>query len=229
MSASYVALAVELPDLEEIYPILESESPAGRQSAFLAFVSEQFDTEFEEDLSIEDVSLEGGWLVVDFQCSTGLCNEITHALFEGLAEKEGQRMTALEYNSRIGVYTIMVPGYDEAEYVDECFDDFDGLMQELEDVMDRRDQLLHVLELMETEPVASALREHLGEDDEEEADDPEAPEFDTTDTDDFVQENESGEEEPASLMDQLKQAMADGDDERVNELMERVQSNSQAG
>ena len=221
MSASYVALAVELPDMEDIYPILESESRAARQSAFLEFLSEQFDADYEEDLVIDDISLEGAWLVVDFQCSTELCNEITHTLFECLAEKDGQKMTALEYNSRIGVYTVMVPGYDEAEYVDDCFEDFDGLMHELEDVMDRRDQLLHMLELMDNEPVASALREHLGEDDEDFAEFGEFPE------DDETAEGETP--ETGSLMDRLKQAMADGDEELTNELMARVQGHSQNG
>ena len=223
MSLSHAALAVELPDLEDIYPILEIGSPAGRQAKFLAFVSEHFDTELEEDISIEDVALEGGWLVMDFQCSTELCNEVSHALFEGLAERDGKKMTVLEYNSRIGIYTIMVPGYDEAEYVDECFDDFDGLMHELEDIMDRREQLLHVLELMETDPVRSALREYL--DEEDEADDADEGPSDTLQgrVDEEIEEREAVTSDP---MAELKQAMADGDEERINRLMAQVQENS---
>lgn len=225
MSVSHAALAVELAELAEIYPILELGSPAGRQAAFIAFVSEHFDTDLEEDMAIEDVALEGGWLVVDFQCSTELCNEVTHALFEGLAERDGKKMAVLEYNSRIGVYTIMVPGYDEAEYVDECFDDFDGLMHELEDIMDRREQLLHVLELMETEPVRSALREYLDEEDEPEESD-EGPGDDIED--DEIEKVQKEEPDPGTIdpMDELKQAMAEGDEERINELMAQVQRNS---
>lgn len=231
MSESFVALAVELPDMEAIYPILESGSQAGRQSAFLAYVNEQFDSEYEEDLAIEDISLDGGWVVVDYQCSTELCNEITHVLFEGLAEQEGKRMAALEYNSRIGVYTIMVPGYDEAEYVDECFGDFDGRMHELEEVMDRRDQLMHVLELMETEPVASALREYLGEEDQ--AADEEVEEI-PEDSDIGEHADSPPKEEPeagdsSALMKQLKLAMAENDEDRINDLMELVQKRSNDG
>ena len=59
MSASYVALAAELPELEAIYRILESESRTARQAAFLAFVNEQFDAEYEEDLTIEDLVATG--------------------------------------------------------------------------------------------------------------------------------------------------------------------------
>jgi hypothetical protein len=225
MSASHVTLAVELPDLEDVYPILETDSPAGRQAGFLAFVSEQFDSGLEEEMAVEDIALEGGWFVVDFQCSNDLCNEITHAVFEGLSERDGRKMTALEYNSRIGVYTIMVPGYDEAEYVDECFEDFDGLMHELEDIMDRREQLLHVLELMENEPVRSALSEYL--DEEDEANDA-ADVATETPVEDEVAEVVPEEPEPVASdpMAALKRAMADGDEERINELMAQVQENS---
>lgn len=230
MSTSYVALAVELPDLEAIYPVLETESQPGRQTAFLAFVNEQFDSEYEEDIFLEDVAIEAGKLIAEFQCSTELCNEITHMMFEGLAEQEGSHMLALEYNSRIGVYTCMAPGYDEAEYIDECFDDFDGLMHELEEIMDRREQLLHVLELAETEPLKSNLREFLDLDDENLGDedlDDEDMEDEDLDEEDESEEfpEEENEEEPARnpLMDELEQALADQDEERFQELFEQIQ------
>ncbi len=141
--------------------------PAGKPLS-LSFVSEGFDAEYEEDLLIEDIAFEGGRFIIEFQSSTELCNEITHTLFEGLSEKGGKNIMALEYNSRIGTFSCMVPGYDEAEYADDCFDDFDGMMHDLEEIMDRREQLLHILELTETEPVRSSLRELLGEEDDEE-------------------------------------------------------------
>jgi hypothetical protein len=222
MSASHVALAVELPDFEAVYPIIEMGSPASRKTAFLAFVNEQFDTEYEDDLELEDISIEGGRLIVEYQSSTELCNEITHVLFEGLAEQEGRGMLAVEYNSRIGVYTCMVPGYDEAEYVDECFDDFDGLMHELEEFMDRRDQLLRVIELSESDPVKSRLREYLDEEGEEE--EPEPGEDNAgEDVAESIDELPDDDPEPLSPMDELKQAMADGDEERVQELFARIQ------
>lgn len=233
MSASYVAIAVEFTDMEEIYPLLEVDSQAGRQAAFLSFVSERFDSEYEEDLFLEDIVFEGGRLIVEFQCSTELCNEITHTLFEGIAEKDGKNILALEYNSRIGTYTCMVPGYDEAEYADDCFDDFDGLMHELEEIMDRREQLLRVLELTETEPVMSSLRELLGEEDDEgledenDKEDSEDEEFDEfekdAESDEFKEESEESPAGTNSLMDELKQALAVGDEERANELFEEIQ------
>lgn len=234
MSASYVALTVELPELEELYPVIEMGSPARRKAAFLSFVDEQFDSEYEEDLEVEDISIEGGRLIVEFLSSTELCNEITHMLFEGLAEREGRSMLALEYNSRIGVYTCMMPGYDEAENVDECFDDFDGLMHELEEFTDRRDQLLRVIELTETDPVRSRLREYFDEDEEESASDetessePEVEESEDEDEEEELENEEldlsdDGPSELLSPMDELKQAMADGDEERVQELFALIQ------
>ena len=235
MSVSYVALTVELPEMEELYPVIEMGSPAARKAAFLSFVDEQFDSEYEEDLEVEDISIEGGRLIVEFQSSTELCNEITHMLFEGLAEREGRSMLALEYNSRIGVYTCMMPGYDEAENVDECFDDFDGLMHELEEFTDRRDQLLRVIELTETDPVKSRLREYFDEDDEEESvpvdsqpDEPGIFEAEDEDVDEDPEADEldlSDDAAPQSLspLDELKQAMADGDEERVQELFALIQ------
>ena len=251
MSSSYVAIAVEFADLEEIYPLLDVDSQAGRQAAFLAFVSEGFDAEYEEDLFIEDIAFEGGWFIVEFQSSTELCNEITHTLFEGLSEKGGKKIMALEYNSRIGTFSCMVPGYDEAEYADDCFDDFDGMMRDLEEIMDRREQLLHILELAESEPVRSSLRELLGEEDEEglevevdedEDEDDGNEEFeeieeDEDDSDDeefdkfeeelenaaFEADGEAGSVRSNSLMDELRQALAIGDEERANELFEEIQ------
>ncbi len=227
MSASHVALAVELPDFEAVYPIIEMDSPAGRKAAFLAFVDEQFDSEYEDDLELEDISIDGGRLIVEYQSSTELCNEVTHALFEGLAEQEGSGMLALEYNSRIGVYTCMMPGYDEAEYVDECFDDFDGLMHELEEFTDRRDQLLRIIELAESDPVKSRLREYFDEVDEEDEAEPDedAAEEDPAEEDsaEYIDELPDDGPETPSLMDELKQAMADGDEERVQELFARIQ------
>lgn len=249
MSASYVAIAVEFTDLEEIYPLLEVDSQTGRQSAFLSFISEGFDAEYEEDLFIEDIAFEGGWFIIEFQSSTELCNEITHTLFEGLSEKGGKKIMALEYNSRIGTFTCMVPGYDEAEYADDCYDDFDGMMHDLEEIMDRREQLLHILELAETEPVRSCLRELLGEeddeglevevkeDDEDDDDEFEEIEEDEDDSDDeefdrfeeelenaaFEEDREPGPVKSNSLMDELRQALAIGDEERANELFEEIQ------
>ena len=216
MSASFVALTVALPDLEELFPIIEIDSQANRQSAFLAFVNEQFDSEYEEDLEVEDIAIEGGRVIVEYQTSTELCNEITQALFEGLSDREGSGLLALEYNSRIGVYALMAPGYDEAEYVDECFEDFDGMMHELEDFMDRREQLMRVVEMSETEPVKSRLREFLDEEEEE---------FEDLSEDD----DDADEDEPSqpSLMDELQQALADGDEERAAELFAQVQQGSQ--
>lgn len=225
MSASHLALTVELPDFEALYPIIEMGSPEGRKAAFLAFVNEQFDSEYEEDIELEDISIEGGRLIVELQTSTELCNEITHILFEGLAEQEGRGMLALEYNSRIGVYTCMMPGYDEAEYIDECFDDFDGLMHELEEFTDRRDQLMRVIELTETDPVRSRLREYFDEEDDTDGED----EAETAGTDSGVEQDDDTEDapdddtEPLSPMDELKQAMANGDEERVQELFALIQ------
>ena len=228
MSASHLALTVELPDFEALYPIIEMGSPERRKAAFLAFVNEQFDSEYEEDIELEDISVEGGRLIVELQTSTELCNEITHILFEGLAEQEGRGMLALEYNSRIGVYTCMMPGYDEAEYIDECFDDFDGLMHELEEFTDRRDQLLRVIELTESDPVRSRLREYFDEEDEaNEEDEKDNAEMAVTDTgdaqDEAAEDDPDDDSEPLSPMDELKQAMADGDEERVQELFALVQ------
>lgn len=214
MSASYVALTVELPDLEELFPIIEIDSRSGRQAAFLAFINEQFDSEYEEDIEVEDIAIDGGRLIVEYQSSTELCNEITHALFEGLSEREGSGMLAMEYNSRIGVYSVMAPGYDEAEYVDECFDDFDGMMHELEEFMDRRDQLLRMVELAETDPVKSRLREYLDEE-EEEMEEPAEEEG--------ADEENGDDSSKPSLMDELHQALADGDEERAAELFAQVQ------
>ena len=225
MPASHLALTVELPDFEALYPIIEMGSPEGRKAAFLAFVNEQFDSEYEEDIELEDISIEGGRLIVELQTSTELCNEITHILFEGLAEQEGRGMLALEYNSRIGVYTCMMPGYDEAEYIDECFDDFDGLMHELEEFTDRRDQLLRVIELTESDPVRSRLREYFDEEDED--DEKDAAEMAGTETgnaqDEAAEDDPDDDAEPLSPMDELKQAMADGDEERVQELFALIQ------
>lgn len=228
MSASYVALAIEFPDMEEIYPLLESDSQAGRQAAFLSFVSEQFDSQYEEDLYIEDMAFEGGRFIVEFQCSTELCNEVTHTLFECLAENGGEKMLALEYNSRIGVYTCLVPGYDEAEYIDDCFDDFDGTMHELEEFMDRQEQLLRVLEMTETEPVKSMLRELLDEEEEGleievaevEAEEPEEEDEEDEEPEDVGEEDT---EDSNPLMDELKQAMAEQDEERIKALFAQIQ------
>lgn len=240
MSESQVVLAAELPDFEPIYPILEHDSPEARQALFLEFVDEQFDSEYDEDLVIEDIGIEGGRLFVDFQCSTGLSAEITQALFEGLSEQDAEGMAALDYDGRIGVYTLLVPGFDEAENVEDCFDDFDGMMHDLEEMMDRREQLMHVIELMETEPVRTRLREYLGEEEEAALGIP----VETTDEAELETEEEEGEETEAEqaddlpetssrqggsapdreeLMAQLKQAMADGDEERINELFRQVQ------
>lgn len=226
MSENHVALAADLADLDDLYPIMEIESPRGRQAAFLAFVDEQFDEEYEEDLEIEDIALEGGWVIVEFHCSDGLCHEIVQALFSGLGENGAERLVALVHDGRIGLYSLLVPGYDEAEAVDDCFEDFDGMMHDLEDVRDRREQLLHVLELMETEPVRSQLREYLGEDNAFGADEVEDDEeFD--DDDDFDEEGEFDEENPArsrsELMAELNEAMAAGDEDRAAELFEQVQ------
>ena len=114
MSENHVALAAELTELEDIYAMMEIESPHGRQAAFLAFVDEQFDEEYEEDLEIEDIALEGGWVIVEFHCSDGLCHEIVQALFSGLGENGAERMAALVHDGRIGLYSLLVPGYDEA-------------------------------------------------------------------------------------------------------------------
>jgi len=226
MSASYVALAIDFPDMEEIYPLLEADSQAGRQAAFLSFISEQFDSEYEEDLYIEDMAFEGGRFIVEFQCSTELCNEIAHTLFECLAENGGRKMLALEYNSRIGVYTCLVPGYDEAEYIDDCFDDFDGTMHELEEFMDRREQLLRILELTETEPMKSKLRELLDEEDEElEVEVADAKVEQVEEEDEELEEDEEEDTEGSNpLMDELKQAMAEQDEERIKALFEQIQT-----
>lgn len=243
MSSSYVAIAVEFTDLEEVYPLLDVDSQSGRQAAFLSFISEGFDAEYEEDLFIEDIAFEGGWFIIEFQSSTELCNEITHTLFEGLSEKGGRKIMALEYNSRIGTFSCMVPGYDEAEYADDCFDDFDGMMHDLEEIMDRREQLLHILELAETEPVRSNLRELLGEEDDEglevesevedrqqenDEEDPDDEEFDKFEEElenaAFEEDNEPGPGKSDSLMDELRQALAIGDEERANELFEQIQN-----
>ena len=107
--------------------------------------------------------------------------------------------------------------FDEAEAVDDCFDDFDGMMHDLEDVRDRREQLLHVLELMETEPVRSQLREFLGEDnafetaEDEVDDDSDLEEFD--DESDFDEEDDTLSR--SELMARLNEAMAAGDEERA--------------
>ncbi|MEE4217357.1 MAG: hypothetical protein V2I48_07100 [Xanthomonadales bacterium] len=242
MSSSYVTIAVEFTDLEDIYPLLEVDSQAGRQAAFLSFISEGFDAEYEEDLLIEDIAFEGGWFIIEFQSSTELCNEITHTLFEGLSEQGGKKIMALEYNSRIGTFSCMVPGYDEAEYADDCFDDFDGMMHDLEEIMDRREQLLHILELAETEPVRSSLRELLGEEDDEgleaeseeedvqeedDEEDPDDEEFDKFEEElenaAFEEDSEPGSVKSNALMDELRQALADGDEERANELFEQIQ------
>ena len=127
--------------------------------------------------------------------------------------------------------------------MDDCFDDFDGMMHDLEEIMDRREQLLHILELAETEPVRSSLRELLGEEDDEgleveseaddgqEEDDEEDP--DDEEFDKFEEELENAafkeDSEPApgksdSLMDELRQALAIGDEERANELFEQIQN-----
>lgn len=240
MSESYVVLSAELPDLEVLYPVIEAESQSRRQLLFLQFVNEQFDFEYEEDLVVEDIAIEGERLIVEYQCSTGLCHEVTQALFEGLAENEASGLIALEYNSRVGMYSCLVPGYDEAEPIDDCFEDFGGLMQELEDFMDQREQLLKIIELSESEPLKSALREYLQGDESEEG---ENDEFDDDDDDDAVEDEDEDyyeEEEDAfgesedeaigdsasrrdRLMEALEQAMADGDDELASELFEQVQ------
>ena len=85
MSASYVTLCAELPDLEAIYPVIEAESQSRRQSMLLEFISEQYDFDYEDELTLEDIAIEGERLIVEYQCSTDLCNEVTHALFEGHA------------------------------------------------------------------------------------------------------------------------------------------------
>ena len=227
MSASYVTLCAEIPDLEAVYPVIEAESQSRRQSLFLEYIGEQYDFDYEDELTLEDIAIEGDRLVVEYQCSTDLCNEVTHALFEGLSENGASGMLAIEYNSRVGIYSCLAPGYDEAECVDDCFDDFDGLMQELEDFMDRREQLLKVIEMSETEPLRSALREYLHGEDEDE--DEEGPPEELEEEEDLSEEDEDSfadEDEGTSLMEELKQAMADGDEERVNELFEQVQANS---
>jgi hypothetical protein len=225
MSENHVALAADLTELEDIYAMMEIESPHGRQAAFLAFVDEQFDEEYEEDLEIEDIALEGGWVIVEFHCSDGLCHEIVQALFSGLGENGAERMAALVHDGRIGLYSLLVPGYDEAEAVDDCFDDFDGMMHDLEDVRDRREQLLHVLELMETEPVRSQLREFLGEDNAFETAEDEVD--DDSDLEEFDEESDFDEEDDtlsrSELMARLNEAMAAGDEERAAELFEQVQ------
>jgi hypothetical protein len=231
MSESQVVLAAELPDFEPLYPILEHESPEARQALFLEFVDEQFDSEYDDDLVIEDIAIEGGRLLVEFQCSTGLSAEITQALFEGLAEHDADGMAALDYDGRIGVYAIFVPGYDEAENVEECFEEFDGMMHDLEEMMDRREQLVHVLELMENEPVRSRLREYLGEEEQEalglpteslaEDDDDAEPSGDSSETRGRSNETAPDHEE---LMAQLKKAMAVGDEARVEELFRQIQN-----
>lgn len=231
MSENHVALAADLAELDDIYAVMEIESPRGRQAAFLAFVDEQFDEEYEEDLEIEDIALDGGWLIVEFHCSDGLCHEIVQALFSGLGENGAERMTALVHDGRIGLYSLLAPGYDEAEAIDECFDDFDGMMHDLEDVRDRREQLLHVLELMETEPMQSRLREYLGEENAFEAtedEDDDDSEFEGFDEDDDFDESEDFDEEDATpsrseLMAQLNEAMAAGDEDLAAELFEQVQ------
>ena len=230
MSESQVVLAAELPDLEPLYPIIEHDSADARQALFLEFIDEQFDSELEDDLVIEDIAIEGGRLFVDFHCSTGLSAEITQALFEGLSEQEATGMAALDYDGRIGVYAILVPGFDEAENVEECFEDFDGMMHDLEDMMDRREQLVHVLELMEAEPVLSRLREYLGEEEEEALG---VPAGTTAEDEDEAQEaavDSAQQDSPSDtapdreeLMAQLKQAMADGDEARVEALFRQVQ------
>ena len=224
MSENHVALAADLTDLEDIYAMMEIESPRGRQAAFLAFVDEQFDEEYEEDLEIEDIALEGGWVIVEFHCSDGLCNEIVQALFSGLGENGAERMTALVHDGRIGLYSLLVPGYDEVEAVDDCFDDFDGMMHDLEDVRDRREQLLHVLEMMETEPVRSQLREYLGEDNafESAEDDDDDSDFEDFDEGEDFDEEDDGPSR-SELMTRLNEAMAAGDEELAAELFEQVQ------
>jgi hypothetical protein len=227
MSASYVTLCAELPDLEAVYPVIEAESQSRRQSMLLEFISEQYDFDYEDELTLEDIAIEGDRLIVEYQCSTDLCNEVTHALFEGLAETGASGLLAIEYNTRVGMYSCLAPGYDEAECVDDCFDDFDGLMQELEDFMDRREQLLKVIEMTETEPLRSTLRKYMHGDEEDEQES-----FDELE-DDEEEIDESGEslpdgDERESLMDELKRAMAEGDEDRVNELFEQVQKTSQA-
>lgn len=226
MSASYVALAVTIPDLDPVYAILDSGSQADIQNALLEYIADPFDEEYADDMLLEDLALEGESLVIEFQSSTGLCNEIVHALFEGLSERDGKNMLALEYNSRIGMYTCMVPGFDEAEYADECFEDFDGMMHELEEIMDARERLIHVLRMTEEEPVRSRLREFLdeAEEDADVAEDEEAEE---------AQESDSGTPtasgDGSTTMDELKQAMADGDDEKFKALFDQIQRKSGNG
>ena len=53
MSASYVALAVTLPDLEPIYSILDSGSQSAQQTALLEFIADPFDEEYADDLYLE--------------------------------------------------------------------------------------------------------------------------------------------------------------------------------
>ena len=220
MSENHVALAADLTDLDELYPVMEIESPRGRQTAFLAYLDEQFDEEYEEDLEIEDIALEGGWLIVELHCSDGLCGEIVQALFSGLGESGAERMAALVHDGRIGLYSLLVPGYDEAEAVDDCFEDFDGMMHDLEDVRDRREQLLHVLEMMETEPLRSQLREYLGEEnafetaENEEEDDPDFEKFD--EESEFNQDDDGPSR--SELMTRLNEAMAAGDEDLAAEL-----------
>lgn len=224
MSASYVALAVTLPDLQPVYPILEYGSPAERQNALLDFIADPFDEEYADDMVLEDLALEGESLVLEFQCSTGLCNEIAHALFEGLSELEGKNMLAVEYNSRIGMYTCMVPGFDEAEYADECFDDFDGMMHELEEIMDSRERLIHVLRLTEEDPVRSALREFLDEAEEEPVEEEPEEVQEAGQQDVYEPDTSSPSGDDTSPMDELKQALADGDEEKFKALFEQIQS-----
>jgi hypothetical protein len=225
MSASYVTLCAELPDLEAVYPVIEAESQSRRQSTFLEFISEQYDFDYEDELTLEDIAIEGDRLIVEYQCSTDLSNEVTHALFEGLTETGASGLLAIEYNTRVGMYSCLAPGYDEAECVDDCFDDFDGLMQELEDFMDRREQLLKVIEMTETEPLRSALREYLHGDDEDVEESFDELEDDAEEIED-AEESLPGGDERASLMDELKRAMAEGDEDRVSELFEQVQNTS---
>ena len=235
MSESQIVLAAELSDLEPLYPILEHESRSARQTLFLEFIDEQFDSEYDDDLVIEVIAVEGGRLFVELQCSTGLGAVITQALFEGLSERAAESMAALDYDGRIGVYSVLVPGFDEAENVEDCFDDFDGMMHDLEEMMDRREQLMHVLELMETEPTRSRLREYLGEEEDEALGIPaeslgrrhdEAQDGGTAET---SQEPRAAKNESSSppdrdkLMAELKQAMSDGDEARVEALFRQVQ------
>ena len=152
-----------------------------------------------------------------------------------MSERGAEGMAALDYDGRIGFYTVLVPGFDEAENVEDCFDDFDGLMHDLEEMMDRREQLMHVLELMETEPTRSRLREYLGEEEDEALGIPAdslARRRDEAEDDDkagTAQKTRPTTQESASppdrekLMAELKQAMSDGDEARVEALFRQVQ------